>query len=684
MHSIASGSGRTQRPAPQPSPGSESRDIYSLRILLVDDGAETSKTFRRLSEGVRAGRYVLDRVTVPQEGFGAIASGDHDVYVVDHHVGTRTGFEFITWIQAGGRRVPIVFVAGPRDHGTGVTAVSSGASCYVVEDSIDSGLLELSLRQAVEQTKDLVRLGSAGITVVSGSLTKTQVLSGIAGRLRESAASLLDVARHSLRTDLPAPALESFGSIECKANKLLTLANDLYDLSMLDAGHLEFNTATFSLRGLVSNVTQTIATEAGERDIDIVADVSSDVPDAVAGDPGRLRRVIVSFIESVMVRGSTDRVFLSVGVEHRSEEAVTLRFGVRGAGIGKVLNDRRFSTVEPTASDVTPTMLLDRGVLGMTVALESVSRMGGRVTVDGDRGQTSGIQFTIRLEISEDERELRPTIDDRTPVEGLILVIADMIDARRSIGETLGEAELPYLVVPSVEAWTAAKRVDDDSALPALAVIDSAVDSFAVHDRFKDVAPSVPVVVIVASGTRGDAARSRERGVRGYLAKPTEPGDLVDVIRSTMGLIAAGDETTLVTRHWLREGRSSLHVLVVDDSTTSRFLLTRMLEQRGHSTTQASDGREAVEAIRHGSFDVVLMDVLMPEMGGLEATRRIRDMHTATDDRPYIVGVSAFADQDNVDRAYEAGMDDFLSKPIRPDDLFAVVERTKKVDLAHA
>jgi CheY-like chemotaxis protein len=250
--------------------------------------------------------------------------------------------------------------------------------------------------------------------------------------------------------------------------------------------------------------------------------------------------------------------------------------------------------------------------------------------------------------------------------------------------ETLGEAGLPYLVVPSVEAWMAATDVDDESALPALAVIDSAVDSFAVHDRFKDVAPSVPVIVVVASGTRGDAARCRERGVRGYLAKPTDPGDLVDVIRSTMGLIAAGDETTLVTRHWLREGRSSLHVLVVDDSTTSRFLLTRMLEQRGHSTTQATDGREAIEAIEHGSFDVVLMDVLMPEMGGLEATRRIRDMHTATDDRPYIVGVSAFADQDNVDRAFEAGMDDFLSKPIRPDDLFAVVERTRKVELANA
>ena len=169
--------------------------------------------------------------------------------------------------------------------------------------------------------------------------------------------------------------------------------------------------------------------------------------------------------------------------------------------------------------------------------------------------------------------------------------------------------------------------------------------------------------------------RCRERGVRGYLAKPTDPGDLSDVVRWTLRLVAAGDTTTLVTRHWIREGRASLHVLVVDDSTTARFLLTRMLEQRGHSTSQASNGQEAVAAIGAGSYDVVLMDLVMPEMDGAEATSRIREMNAESGLRPRIIGMSAFSDGDNIDSAVEAGMDGFLAKPILPSDLLTVVEQ---------
>ncbi len=151
-----------------------------------------------------------------------------------------------------------------------------------------------------------------------------------------------------------------------------------------------------------------------------------------------------------------------------------------------------------------------------------------------------------------------------------------------------------------------------------------------------------------------------------------------------MALTASGDTTTLVTRHWLREGRSSLHVPVVDDSSSSRFLLTRMLEQRGHSTATASNGEEAVEAITRTSFDVVLMDILMPKMDGFEAAQRIREMHAGSDRQTFIVGVSAFTDQDNIDRADDVGVDGFLAKPIRPDDLFSVVEQQRSAELIRA
>jgi CheY-like chemotaxis protein len=264
-------------------------------------------------------------------------------------------------------------------------------------------------------------------------------------------------------------------------------------------------------------------------------------------------------------------------------------------------------------------------------------------------------------------------------MNGSILVIADDAEARRSLMSSLGGADLPYLAAPSVEAWSAGQLAgDDDSEMPALAVIESSEDSFAVCDRFNEVVSGeVPVVVVVGLGQRGDAARCRERGIRGYLPRPLDSGDLIDVVRSSMALTSSGDTTTLVTRHWLREGRLSLHVLVVDDSSTNRFLLTRMLEQRGHSTVTADDGSEAAKASSLESFDVVLMDVMMPVMGGFEATRLIREMHTSEPSQPLIIGVSAFADQTNIERAEDAGMDGFLAKPVKPEDLFAAIEQQR-------
>ncbi len=659
-------------------------NLYPLRVLLIDDGDARSHTYRRLSDREQDGMYIVDRVTTAADGFGAIAADEHDVYVVDHHVGTRTGFDLLSWVTAGGMQIPIVFVSGPGDHGTGVTAVTAGASCYVVEDTIGSGLLEHCVRHAVEQRRALSRLSTAGIMVDGGTST-TKLLSRVSQRLREPASALLDLASRALESELPAPALESIGAIGEKAHTLITLANDLNDLAMLEAGHLQFHTDPFSLRGLIAHVQQSIPSSLNGRGRAVTVDISADVPDTVIGDPGRLRFVIIRFIETVGSRNSTSGVLMSVGVEDRSPGSITLRFAIEAGTVGGTTrNGTRPIGADSPAGESVPEMLMDRGVLGMPIALETVSRMGGHVTVDGNRDDHAAVQFTVRFQTSDTDGSARPVLDDRTPLEGPVLVVADTVDTRRSTAEVLDAAGLSYEIVPSVAAWMSVHegRGLQGAAAPALVVIDSSKDSFAECDVFNDLVPApIPIVIVVASGSRGDAARCRDRGVRGYLARPLDPGDLVDVIRSTMALSSSGDTTTLVTRHWLREGRSSLHVLVVDDSTTNRFLLTRMLDQRGHSTVTACDGAEAVAASTENSFDVVLMDVMMPVMDGLEATRRIRRMHDKPTDGPFIVGVSAFVDQASIDRANSAGMDAFLAKPVRPDDLFVVVEQRRTPEL---
>ncbi|MEA3502472.1 MAG: response regulator [Actinomycetota bacterium] len=660
---------------PAPPDGHGSLGLYPLRVLVVDDGADTSGVLRQLTDGTGSGRYVVERATTIADGFEAIVSGEHDVCVVDHHIGVRTGFDLLARVGAEDVHVPVVFIAGSGDHGSGMTAVGAGASCYVVEDGIGSEHLDQCLRQAMDQQETLSRLVGAGVAVDGGAPTKARIYSHIADRLGEQAAAILDATRTAQRTELPAYTVASLATIEDEVATLLTLMHDLNDLSMLDSGHLSFDAAPFSLRGLVSRLKRITGPASTSCTVEIVDDVSARVPDSVVGDPGRLRLVVAKFVDHVVARSLSDRVLLKIDVEQRALDTVTLRFDVAASGHGHD-SDR-----EPTTGDGSteigdsPSAFDDHGVLGVPVALETVSRMGGHVIIDEAEGQPVNIQFTIRLGIDDDEHQPRPAIDIRAPFDRPILVIADTLDDRRSIVKTLSDSGLPHVVASSAEEWATGREAGGDETVePALALIASTRDSFAECDRFRESDATIPIIVIASSGQRGDAVRCRERAVRGYLAHPILPGDLVDAIRSTMALVESGDTSTLVTRHWMRDGRRSLHVLVVDDSPTFLFLMTRMLDQRGHSTETAFDGNEAVEAIKRDTFDVVLMDMMMPGIDGLEATRLIRSMDGDSIQHPFIVGVSSFADEADRDSYRHAGMDALVSRPIRPDDLFALIE----------
>ena len=682
-HTTGFASNQTDRTASEPPVGPASNDVRPLRVLIVDDGDAMSWVLQQLTDGIADGRYVIARATTLADAFGAIAGGDHDVCVVDHHIGVRTGFDLLSRLADEGLHVPIIFVAEPGDHGTGVTAVGAGASCYIVEDSIGSEHLDQCLRQAVEERRTLSRLTSAGVAVDGGTPTKAQIFSHIAERLSDPATAILDATRTTVGSELPAHAVESLAAIEDHVATILTLAHDLNDLSMLESGRLHFDAAPFSLGGLISGVKRIAKSTSSSSDVELIDEVSPSIPDTLIGDPGRLRLLLVRFIDNVARRTSSSRILLTIDVEEREHESVTLRFDVAAMDVPPVDKPS-----EPEGESVgfrgSLSDSLGYGALGIPVALETVSRMGGHITVGNEPGQPDCIQFTVRLGIGEDEDLSRPVVDVQTRFEDPILVIAGSLDDRRSIVKTLSESGLSYVINSSIEEWIASRRTNGNAAtLPSLAVVTATDESFSSCDRFREIAPDVPVIVIASTGRRGDAARCREHGVRGYLPQPVDPGSLVDAIKATTELVKAGDTSTLVTRHWLRDGRRSLRVLVVDDSPTSLFLMTRMLDQRGHSTDSACDGAEAVDAFERDTFDVILMDIMMPGVDGLEATRVIRARDAGSTQRPLIVGVSAFTDQANMDRSRDAGMDALLEKPIRPDDLFALIEQPTPVESAH-
>ncbi len=663
---------------------SDSTNLRPLRVLIVGDGDAMPGVLQQLANGIESGHYIVDRATTLADGFGAILGETHDVCVVDHHIGARTGFDLLARITDEGLHVPIVFVAEPGDHGTGVTAVGAGASCYIVEDSIGSEHLEQCLRRAVEERRTLARLTSAGVAVDGGTPTKALIFSHIAERLSNPAAAILEAARTTLGSDLPAQAAQSLAAIEDQATTVLTLAHDLNDLSLLESGRLQFDAALFSLKGIVSSVRRIAGSASTSDGVEVVDEVSEDVPDSFIGDPDRLRLVLVRFVDNVAQRSSADRVLLKVDVTEIAPETATLRFEVTAMDPPPA-DEFAAAADESSGADGDLLEIGSHGVLGIPVALETVSRMGGHITFASEPGAPESIQFTLRLETGADEVAARPEIDHRAPFEESILIIADALEDRRSIVRTLSESELQYVVNSSVEEWAASRQTNGNKeAVPALAVVASRDDLFASCDRFRELAPNVPVVAIASTGRRGDAARCRKHGASGYLAQPMDPGDLVDAIKATRALAESGDSSALVTRHWLRDGRQSLHVLVVDDSPTSRFLMTRMLEQRGHSTESACDGNEAVDMFERDQFDVILMDIMMPGVDGFETSHIIREKDVGSIRRPVVIGVSAFADEENTARGHSAGMDAMLEKPLRPDALFSLIEQQPVAESTHS
>ena len=287
-------------------------------------------------------------------------------------------------------------------------------------------------------------------------------------------------------------------------------------LSMLEAVHLEFANAEFSLRGLVSNVKRLLDPATTSRPVEVVDEVADDVPDVLVGDPGRLRRIIARFIESVTERTSSEQVVLRIAVAERNTTTVTLRFEVEA------------ETSEPPAppeADQPPTGGEERIALGLPVVLETLSRMGGRVSVDGNGEHPAGVKFTIRLQLAAEPAVTPQEDDEGMHADRPVLIISDSITDRRWMVKTLGEAGMAHVVAASVDEWMQAREASiDNPDMPALVLIDSSRDSFAEADRFTERAPSlIPIVVVAATGRRGDAARCRHHGISGYLAKPIEP-----------------------------------------------------------------------------------------------------------------------------------------------------------------
>ncbi|MBU1494660.1 MAG: response regulator [Actinobacteria bacterium] len=534
-------------------------------------------------------------------------------------------------------------------------------------DESDLAGYVVTARDVSEQVEARKQLEEARDAAEAAARAKSELLANVSHEIRTPMNAILGMTDLALDTRVTKEQHEYLTTVRTSAESLLTIINDLLDLARVEAGRLTIEQVAFSVQSTLQDVIRTMGVRARQKGVGLAAHIDEGVPAWVLGDPGRLRQIVMNLVGNAVK--FTDEG--TVTVTAAPAEGSLLRFTVADTGIG--IGPEHLEAVFKAFEQVDGSMARRHGGTGLGLAITSklVEAMGGTIGVESELGQGSRFTFTA---------DLPPTaalaaIGGAGMAGGPALVVGDRL-AREGLMEMVSAAGYQAIgVATSAEAQTMAASLLSEGRRVGAVIVDTAEPDAEYCRRLvgSEVLAGTPVVSVVAAGRRGDGARFRAAGVRAYLTRPLGESD----VRETLAAIASGSvgSDTLITRHWLRERRRPLQVLLADDSPTNRMLAVKILEKRGHHLVQVADGIAATQAVVDRDFDVVLMDVQMPGMDGLEATRIIRAWeHEAGADRVPIIALTAHAMESDRMRCLAAGMDGYLAKPFTADQLVGAVE----------
>ncbi|MGA3166036.1 MAG: response regulator [Terriglobia bacterium] len=482
-----------------------------------------------------------------------------------------------------------------------------------------------------------------------------------------------------LGTHLTLEQTEYVGTVKTSTDSLLTRFHEILDFSKLEVGKLDLEAIDFKLRGSLEPALETMALRAQQKGLDLTCSVELDVPEALIGDPGRLRQVLLNLLGNSLKFTEKGGVRLRVQQDTADETCTCLHFSVQDTGSGVPLEKQQRIFEAPTQDDGSTPPRLGGAGLGLTISRHLVRMMGGRIWVESVPGQGSTFHFTARFGVSQMRSSPAPV--EKAQLEGMRVLVVDDNLTNRSVLEGLltSWGMQPMLAGSGFAALRALERALTVPGPLPLVLCDAnlpGMDGFALAEQIRKTPglAAAPIMMLSAAGQRGDAARCRELGLAAYLTKPLAQKELQEAIARAVRPKPPEAKPALVTRHSLREEAKSLRILLAEANQVNQKLATRLLEQHGHSVVLAGNGREALGRLEKEPFDLVLMDVQMPEVDGLEATVAIRKKEKTTGTHIPIVAMTAPAVQGYAERCLEAGVDGYISKPINVRELFTVVD----------